>query len=330
MTGDLCSVVVPTLNRRTRVIETVRTIQAQTYSPIEIVVVVDGSTDGTAEALRALRDDRIVVVENQLPTGVATARNLGVGKASGKWVAFCDDDDLWLPEKVAGQINAMEATGSRWSYSQALSIDEDGRCLTMYRPPDVDFERRTDFSQNIAFGNKVPGGCSTVLMQREFFVETGGFDESLSMFADWELWVRLAAIEEPVAWNGVGTLYLVHSQQMSLDHSNSSKELDHVRRKHTNLRRELGTRRWEGIDRWVIQRFWSAGQRRRAIKYGLIDARGDLRWLSMVLTLGGLTRDRAQRRLGLTESAEARSAIQVGLNLAAGRSQTDAAESDAL
>jgi len=101
----LVSVVVPSHNRARLLRRTLRSILAQHLTDLEVVLVDDGSTDETPQITNGA-DPRIVVIRNQEPGGVSAARNRGIAAARGEWIAFCDDDDLWSPDKLSRQLMA--------------------------------------------------------------------------------------------------------------------------------------------------------------------------------------------------------------------------------
>ena len=129
------SVVIPTHNRRELLLRTIHSVLAQEALDFEVVVVDDGSTDGTAEAIRVLNDPRVRVLRNERPVGVAAARNMGAEAATGSWIALLDDDDLWSPEKLRQQLAAAEETGRSWVYAGSVEIDERGVLLGGEPPP---------------------------------------------------------------------------------------------------------------------------------------------------------------------------------------------------
>ena len=110
------TVVVPTHNRRQLVAQAVHSILHQEGVSLELVVVDDGSTDGTGPWLDriAATDSRIKIVHHERPRFISSARNAGIARASGRWVAFCDDDDLWAPDKLSSQLAALRASSARW------------------------------------------------------------------------------------------------------------------------------------------------------------------------------------------------------------------------
>ena len=172
-------------------------VAAQTASGYEVVVVDDGSTDDTAEVAR--RHPVGVRLVRQPNAGSAAARNRGVAEARGRAVAFLDADDRWLPHKLDRQLAALEATGARWSYTDAWFSDAEtgrriGRWSDTHPTPDGDVARA------LLAGNFVT--VPTVLIDRAVLDEVGGFPETLpgrpSISEDWALWLRVA-LRHPVA-----------------------------------------------------------------------------------------------------------------------------------
>jgi glycosyltransferase involved in cell wall biosynthesis len=178
------SVIIPTYNRADLVREALASVQAQTYRDFEIVVVDDGGTDGTFEALAA--GGQIRVLRHASRRGVSAARNTGLKAARGKWLAFLDSDDLWLPDKLARQIFLLEG-------QPELLI-----CQT-----DETWVRR-GIRVNKPLSHRQVGGkiflpslgrCmispSAVMLDRRLVADHGGFDETLPAAEDYDLWLRL-------------------------------------------------------------------------------------------------------------------------------------------
>lgn len=125
------SVIVPTYRRAALLPTAVRSVLAQTYRPLELVVVNDGSPDDTPAVLESLRDQVqtagvVPVFLHQANAGVAAARNTGLGAATGDWVAFLDDDDTWDPRKLELQLAALAATGADLCCCQVFQPDSHG------------------------------------------------------------------------------------------------------------------------------------------------------------------------------------------------------------
>jgi glycosyltransferase involved in cell wall biosynthesis len=155
----LVSVVIPTRDRRTLLLQALRSVLAQRSVDLEVLVVDDGSTDGSDRAVTASHDPRVHVVRHSPPQGVATARNAGARRATAPWLAFLDDDDLWAPDKLARQLEAAEAAEAEWTYAGAVEIDERAQILGGARPP----EPATLVSE-LRRRNPLPAGSSNVLI----------------------------------------------------------------------------------------------------------------------------------------------------------------------
>lgn len=195
MTGRLTgwvSAVVVTRDRAPMLAQSLASVRAQLGGPVDIVVVDDGSRDGTPALLDRQPDVR--VVRHSVPVGVAAARNSGLDLVCTPWVAFLDDDDLWAPDKLLSQQVALRAEpAARWCYVGAMVIDADLRLLGGLHAQYVGDVRREILAANV-----VTGGGSSVLAETRAVRDTGGFDPQIRRFEDWDLWIRLA-LSSPVA-----------------------------------------------------------------------------------------------------------------------------------
>ncbi len=220
------SVVVPTCNRVDLLPLTLHTVLWQQGVEFEVFVVDDGSTEDLRRAVPELDDPRIRLLRNSTPQGVSRARNRAVAEAGGRWVAFLDDDDLWAPTKLMAQVTAAETAGRGWSYAGAVNVSEDLRLLGGAPPADpsavVAELRRT---------NAVPGGCSGVVVLRELLA-SNPFDPSYRHFADWDLWIRLSQLDQPVAVSDPLVGYRIHSSNASLDTDGMVAELHEIERRY--------------------------------------------------------------------------------------------------
>ena len=181
----LVSVVIPTYNRWPMIGEAVQSVLAQTFNAFELIVVDDGSTDSTAASLN-VRDSRLKVL-SQRRAGVAAARNAGVAVSRGKYIAFLDSDDLWLREKLAIQTNFMERNSTaRICQTEETWIRNGVRVnpKSKHRKASGDIFRR---SLELCLISP-----SAVMMTKELFDSAGGFDESLPVCEDYDLWLRIA------------------------------------------------------------------------------------------------------------------------------------------
>jgi glycosyltransferase involved in cell wall biosynthesis len=223
------TVVVPTRNRPGLLISTVDSLLAQEGVDVHVLVVDDGSDPPAASRLPS--DDRLRVLRNETARGVAAARNRGAGEASTSWVAFCDDDDLWTPDKLAGQVHAAERAAARWAYTGAVKFAAGPVVWQVMAPPEVD-----EVQANLAERNLIPAGASNVMVDRATFLGLGGFDEELAHLADWDLWLRLLADAPPARAPGLGVAYRLHPQAMSLNPDGILRELQVIDRRWQHLR----------------------------------------------------------------------------------------------
>ena len=188
------SVVVPAYNAEALLGGALDAIAAQTAGvSAETIVVDDGSADGTAEAAR--RHPLAPRVVTQANAGSAAARNRGIAEARGRWVAFCDADDLWEPHKLERQLGAMGAAA--WGYTDAWLVDAGtGRPLARWSGTHPMPSGR--IAPALLRGNVVP--LSSALVRRDVLEAAGGFPETLpgraSISEDWALWLRLAVAHE--------------------------------------------------------------------------------------------------------------------------------------
>lgn len=182
------SVVIPTRNRASMVANAIRSAMAQTVSQIEIIVVDDCSTDTTAAVVNGLHDRRIRYVARPSSGGGSAARNAGIGIANGEFIAFLDDDDEWLPEKLARQLAAVNGDVAVLCN---VRLRSNGGVLRRFRRT---FIQPADLRRGFVFG----GGMSTFLV-RAHAMKRILLDETLASYQDWDLLLRLA-LKYPVRY----------------------------------------------------------------------------------------------------------------------------------
>ncbi|MCK6570002.1 glycosyltransferase [Myxococcota bacterium] len=186
------SVVIPAYNAAAYLDETLASALAQTYPVHEILVVDDGSTDGTGAVIEAWhgRDPRVRRIR-QPNCGISATRNHGAAVATGEWLAWLDADDRWVPEKLERQILARDARVSL-VYTDRRNFGERGP-LPEIASEHIDMPSGEVFEALLCQGNFIT--TSSVVQTRDSFWSVGGFttDERVPVCEDWDLWLRLAA-----------------------------------------------------------------------------------------------------------------------------------------
>ncbi|WP_349432320.1 glycosyltransferase family A protein [Methylomarinum sp. Ch1-1] len=180
------SVVIPTYNRRDRLQRALASVFAQSYAAREVIVVDDGSTDGSGAMVEELFPS--VRYHYQANKGVSSARNVGIGLATGDWIAFLDSDDEWLPDKLTTQVARLsEQTDIKVCHTEEIWMRNDKRVNPM---------RKHRKAGGWIFRNCLPlcaMSPSSIMIQRSVFAAVGGFDESLPACEDYDLWLRITA-----------------------------------------------------------------------------------------------------------------------------------------
>lgn len=124
--NDLVSIIMPSYNTEKYIADSIKSVQDQTYSNWELIIVDDCSTDGTDKVVESIQDQRIRYIKNETNSGAAFSRNRALREAKGRWIAFLDSDDLWKPEKLKKQIHFMEENGYAFSYTCYEEMDTFG------------------------------------------------------------------------------------------------------------------------------------------------------------------------------------------------------------
>ncbi len=201
------SVVIPTYNSASAVREALESVLAQTYSDFEVIVVDDGSTDNTESVMRSF-GDRVSYLK-QDNRGAGAARNQGIQRSRGEYVAFLDSDDLWLPTKLAEQVPLLDRDSEiGLVYSDWAVVSEQGET-------DSSHLRNLPAASGYVFDDLVQSGfilTSGTVVRRSCLDDVGYFDETLSIAQDYDLWLRIcyrwkvALVNKPLVtkrnWNG--------------------------------------------------------------------------------------------------------------------------------
>ena len=213
-TTPLVTVIVPTYNRAVMIVETLSAILQQSFKNFELLVISNGSTDNTESVVAGLNDQRIIFFQLPPSGRPAVPRNRGIKEAKGKYIAFCDDDDLWLPDKLQKQVDFMESnpdTALCFGYAERFGdTDRSGSLLH----PTAESDGVKDF-MSLFLGNKIP--TFTVMVRKDCLDEVGCFDEDpkLTAIEDYDLWLRVAHKQKIACIPAVLGKYRVHQNNFS-------------------------------------------------------------------------------------------------------------------
>lgn len=207
----MISVVIPVYNAAPYVRASIESALSQTYRPMEILCINDASTDGSREILESFGDS-IALFHHHEAKGASAARNLGISKASGDWVAFLDADDLWDPQKLELQMSAATDQDSIL-HADSRAIDAEGNVT------DESINKRlvvpSPTLSDVVIANQVL--MLTAVVRRKALNSVRGLDESNRWAAlDWQLWLRLAATGHRFRYlNRALASYRIHGNNMT-------------------------------------------------------------------------------------------------------------------
>lgn len=203
----LVSVIVATYNMGQYLVQAIDSILNQEYSALQVIVVDDGSVDDTVNVLERYKNDSRVRIIRQQNAGQTVAKNRGLQEAEGEFIAFCDADNYWLPDKLTRQFALMDTLQTQGVvYGDIQCIDAEGK------PLQIPQMRRHSgrITGHLLRDNFV--AFNTVLISKKIIDEIGGFDPSLRMGIDYDLWLRVSVkydffhIPEPLVayriWGG--------------------------------------------------------------------------------------------------------------------------------
>jgi len=206
------SAVIPVYNGQLFLADAIESVLEQSRPAIECIVVDDGSTDATADVVRRFGNEVVSVRQDR--SGVSGARNRGAELARGELLAFLDHDDAWLPGKLERQVQELGRQDSAMALCAMSVVDRAGTTLGIRR-----LHAHDDLLTGMLLfdGTELVSCSSTGLVRRSAFLAIGGFDQNLSMSADWDLLLRMlldggvAYVDEPLV------RYRVHGTNMSRD-----------------------------------------------------------------------------------------------------------------
>jgi len=204
------SVIIPTYNHANYILETLDSVFAQTYNDYEVIVVNDGSPDNTAEILRPLATAGQIRYIEQPNQGQATARNRGLSEATGEFIAFMDDDDLWPPDKLEWQVEILRANQRLVAIGgEMLTINGCGEPIADKRLTAGNVSRMELYCGN-PFAS--PG---QVLIRRNALEAVGGFDTTIWGSDDLDLWFRMLEVGDIAKVQSLALKYRIHESNAS-------------------------------------------------------------------------------------------------------------------
>ena len=185
MEREQISVVIPCYNRRDRILASVESVLGQSHENLELIVVDDGSTDGTAALFENYPDKRLRFLRYEQNRGACHARNYGAERSTGEYLAFQDSDDVWHRDKLEKQIHHIRETGADMSFCGMNRISESG---SQFYYPVHPFHPERGLEEMLAENR---AGTQTMLMRRSVW-ERLRFDESFRRYQDWDFSIRAA------------------------------------------------------------------------------------------------------------------------------------------
>lgn len=181
------SIILPTYNRKCKLAKAIKSIINQTYYDWELIIIDDGSTDGTFEILSRIDDDRVSHYRLEQNAGVSYARNYGITHTKGEYIAFLDDDDEWEKHKLENDYNQLIGLSDEYAgiCSQMIRKNKDSKM----KYPSLRYQYDISTEQ-LLLRNLIP--LPTAVIKREAFIKTEGFDCNLGRKVDWELVINIS------------------------------------------------------------------------------------------------------------------------------------------
>lgn len=182
------SVIIPTYNGARTLGRAISSVLNQTYGDFELIIVDDGSTDGTSAVVNAIHGDRVKYIRHRVNKGVSAARNTGINEAKGELIGFLDSDDEWLPNKLQKQVDKFDSASARVGlvYGSFLIVDDKTKAVILHeKATKTGYVYLDQLKANVV-------GSATPVVRKECFHKVGLFDEDLRVGEDWDMWLRVA------------------------------------------------------------------------------------------------------------------------------------------
>jgi len=251
--SPLVTIVIPTKNRRELLARSVASCLGQTYASIEVVIVDDGSTDGTEAYLNSLTDPRIVCLRKPVSEGMAAALNAGFARAGGEYFTWSSDDDYYAPEAVAKMVATLEADRTvDFVYAHYSMVDENGRVLRAARVEEPEMLDRDNYV----------GHC--FLYRRRVYETVGEYRASAFLVEDYDYWLRVRRQFRMKRLPETLYCHALHPDSLTLRYGAD------------RVQGALARTRWPYISRWLhyflaAERCYHAGRRAEAVGNVLVS-----------------------------------------------------------
>lgn len=280
------SIVIPLYNKQNHILETLQSVFAQSFTDFEVIVVNDGSTDGSRQKVETLTDSRIRVFT--IPnSGVSAARNYGIKQCTSLWVAFLDADDYWFPHHLEDLVQLTQTFPDCGLYAKAYYKEMNGRKIPPVFVNIPNEPWRGIVEDYFAYSTGHPlAWTSAVMVPKRVLEEMHGFDEKITLGAgeDTDLWIRIA-LKYPVSFdNKISAVHKLHADnRISNSNTNLRRFIDLDRynslaEKHPSLRKYLDLNRYS-----IAMQYRLAENHKKAAEYiSKIDGdnlTGKQRWL---------------------------------------------------
>ncbi|HEX2786582.1 MAG TPA: glycosyltransferase [Ignavibacteria bacterium] len=211
----MISIILTSFNRKNLLKKSLESILNQSYRDIEVIIIDNNSTDGTEEELSTYRDPRINFFNVGSVNNLGKSRNIGISKAKGDLIAFCDDDDIWYPDKLEFQLKYVHITGV--VCTDVDYVDKDNVIIKKSIFPDkisdLIFSKATLLYQNLIM-------VTSVLIDKEILLKAGQFD-SLRYCEDYDLWMRVTDFTKIIFLNKISMAVMVHANSLSRINQNA-------------------------------------------------------------------------------------------------------------
>ncbi|MFT3782553.1 MAG: glycosyltransferase [Nibricoccus sp.] len=261
MSPPLVSICIPAYKAERFIGETLASVKAQTFLDWELIVVEDGSRDGTESIVREFASSvkqPVIFHRQETNQGLPATRNTAIGRARGDWIALLDADDIWTPPHLEQAIARARETGADLVHTGVMMFDSDsGRDEEMRVPTP---EAMAMFPESLFVGKYIIQP-SSVLMKREFCQRVGGFDPACRFVEDRELWLRLVRAGAKIAFDSSVTCrYRQHAVTMTKNAPAMAEGVAYVFERNADweampraLRRDCAASAWLSAGRIVLR-----------------------------------------------------------------------------